>query len=168
VQSFSWISGEKLSQPVQSAFTPVPHVRLIFLVVIAAYFMDIIDASIVTVALPSIRIEFGASIPDSQWIYGAYAITVAGFLLLMGRAGDIYGQKKIFVTGLVIFSIASFTGGIAPSLLSLVVSRAVQGIGAAMTTVTAFAIFIRIFAEGPERNKSLGYVVAVLSAGFAA
>jgi len=148
--------------------TPVPHIRLIFLLVIAAFFMDVIDASIVTVALPSIRTEFAASIPDSQWIYGAYAITVAGFLLLMGRAGDIYGQKKIFVAGLVIFSIASFTGGIAPSLLSLVVSRAVQGIGAAMTTVTAFAIFIRIFHEGPERNKALGYLVAVLSGGFAA
>jgi len=151
-----------------SVATPVPHIRLIFLLVMAAFFMDVIDASIVTVALPSIRTEFAASIPDSQWIYGAYAITVAGFLLLMGRAGDIYGQKKIFVSGLVIFSIASFTGGIAPSLLSLVVSRAVQGIGAAMTTVTAFAIFIRIFSEGPERNKALGYLVAVLSGGFAA
>ena len=151
-----------------SVATPVPHIHLIFLLVIAAFFMDVIDASIVTVALPSIRTEFAASIPDSQWIYGAYAITVAGFLLLMGRAGDIYGQKKIFVAGLVIFSIASFTGGIAPSLLSLVVSRAVQGIGAAMTTVTAFAIFIRIFSEGPERNKALGYLVAVLSGGFAA
>ena len=151
-----------------SVATPVPHIRLIFLLVMAAFFMDVIDASIVTVALPSIRTEFAASIPDSQWIYGAYAITVAGFLLLMGRAGDIYGQKKIFVSGLVIFSIASFTGGIAPSLLSLIVSRAVQGIGAAMTTVTAFAIFIRIFSEGPERNKALGYLVAVLSGGFAA
>ena len=130
--------------------------------------MDIIDASIVTVALPSIRTEFAASIPDSQWIYGAYAITLAGFLLLMGRSGDTYGQKKIFVGGLIIFTIASFTGGIAPSLLSLVVSRSIQGIGAAMTTVTAFAIFIRIFAEGPERNKALGYLVATLSGGFAA
>ena len=79
-----------------------------------------------------------------------------------------YGQKKIFVAGLIIFTIASFTGGIAPSLLSLVVSRSVQGIGAAMTTVTAFAIFIRLYAEGPERNKRLGYLVAVLSGGFAA
>jgi len=141
---------------------------LIFFLVIIAYFMDIIDASIVTVALPSIRLEFGASIANSQWIYGAYAITLAGFLLLMGRAGDIYGQKKIFVGGLVIFTIASFTGGIAPSLLSLIISRSVQGIGAAMTTVTAFAIFIRIFPEGPERNKALGYIVAVLAGGFAA
>lgn len=155
-----------MNQP--SNTTIVPHVRLIFFLVIIAYFMDIIDASIVTVALPSIRVEFGASIADSQWIYGAYAITLAGFLLLMGRAGDIYGQKKVFVAGLVIFTIASFTGGVAPSLLSLIISRSVQGIGAAMTTVTAFAIFIRIFPEGPERNKALGYIVAILAGGFAA
>jgi EmrB/QacA subfamily drug resistance transporter len=157
-----------MSQLSNSPPSPVQHVRLIFFLVIIAYFMDIIDASIVTVALPSIRLEFGASIANSQWIYGAYAITLAGFLLLMGRAGDIYGQKKIFVSGLVIFTIASFTGGIAPSLLSLIISRSVQGIGAAMTTVTAFAIFIRIFPEGPERNKALGYIVAVLAGGFAA
>src|SRR5213594_1246852 len=161
-------ASPKLSQPTQGSTSPVLRVRLVFFLVLVAFFMDIIDASIVTVALPSIRIEFAASIPDSQWIYGAYAITLAGFLLLMGRAGDTYGQKKIFVGGLIIFTIASFTGGIAPSLLSLVLSRSIQGVGAAMTTVTAFAIFIRIFAEGPERNKALGYLVAVLSGGFAA
>ena len=130
--------------------------------------MDIIDASIVQVALPSIQREFAASIVDSQWIYGAYAISLAGFLMLMGRAGDVYGQRKIFIAGLVIFTIASFTGGLAPSLLSLVISRLVQGIGAAMTTVTAFAIFIGLYPEGPQRNKAMGYIVAVLSGGFAA
>ena len=141
---------------------------MVFFLIIIAYFMDIIDASIVTVALPSIRVEFAASIPDSQWIYGAYAITVAGFLMLMGRAGDVYGQKKIFIAGLIIFAISSFAGGLAPSLLSLIVSRSMQGVGAAMTTVTAFALFIEIFPEGHQRNKALGYLVAVLSSGFAA
>ena len=141
---------------------------MVFLLIIVAYFMDIIDASIVTVALPSIRVEFGASIPDSQWIYGAYAITVAGFLMLMGRAGDVYGQKKIFVSGLVVFAVASLAGGLAPSLLSLIISRSIQGVGAAMTTVTAFALFIEIFPEGPQRNRALGYLVAVLASGFAA
>ena len=146
----------------------VSHVRLIFLIVIAAYFMDIIDASIVTVALPTIRTEFAASIADSQWIYGAYTITLAGTLMLMGRAGDVFGQKRIFGVGLVLFTAASFTGGLAPSLLSLIISRLVQGVGAAMTTVTAFAIFIGLFAEGPERNKAFGYITAILSGGFAA
>jgi MFS family permease len=150
------------------AASSVSHFRLIFLIVIAAYFMDIIDASIVTVALPTIRAEFVASIADSQWIYGAYTITLAGTLMLMGRAGDVYGQKKIFAVGLALFSIASFTGGLAPSLMSLVISRLVQGVGAAMTTVTAFAIFIGLFAEGPERNKAFGYITAILSGGFAA
>jgi len=161
------VAIDRVGTPVSSA-NPIPHLRLIFLIVIAAYFMDVIDASIVTVALPSIRVEFAASIADSQWIYGAYAITLAGFLLLMARAGDVYGQKKIFIAGLAIFALASLTGGLAPSLLSLIISRLVQGIGAAMTTVTAFAIFIRIFPEGHQRNRALGYLVAVLSGGFAA
>ena len=158
----------KLESPSAGAARAVSHVRLIFILVIAAYFMDIIDASIVTVALPSIRTEFAAPIADSQWIYGAYSITLAGFLMLMGRAGDVYGQKKVFIAGLLLFTLASFTGGLAPSLLSLIVSRSVQGIGAAMTTVTAFAIFIGLFREGPDRNRAFGYITAVLSGGFAA
>ncbi len=157
-----------MESPTSGAASPVPHVRLIFALVIAAFFMDIIDASIVQVALPSIQTEFRASLADSQWIYGAYAITLAGFLMLMGRAGDVYGQKKIFIAGLVVFTIASFSGGLAPSLLSLVISRLVQGIGAAMTTVTAFAIFIGLYPEGPQRNRAMGFIVAVLSGGFAA
>ena len=157
-----------MSESTTGAVDPIAHVRLIFILVIAAFFMDIIDASIVQVALPSIQNEFGASLADSQWIYGAYAISLAGFLMLMGRAGDVYGQKKIFIAGLVIFTIASFTGGLAPSLLALVISRLVQGIGAAMTTVTAFAIFIGLYPEGVQRNKAMGYIVAVLSGGFAA
>jgi EmrB/QacA subfamily drug resistance transporter len=133
-----------------------------------ASFLDIIDFSIVQVALPTIRTQFLATLADSQWIIGAYGLTLAGFLMLMGRAGDVYGQKKIFIGGIVLFTIASMAGGLAPSLLVLIIFRALQGIGAAMSTVTAFAIFIRIFPEGPERNRALGVLVAVLSAGFAA
>jgi len=133
-----------------------------------ASFLDIIDFSIVQVALPTIRTQFLATLADSQWIIGAYGLTLAGFLMLMGRAGDVYGQKKIFIGGIVLFTIASMAGGLAPSLLVLIIFRALQGIGAAMSTVTAFAIFIRIFPEGPQRNRALGVLVAVLSAGFAA
>ncbi|HEX4919386.1 MAG TPA: MFS transporter, partial [Candidatus Bathyarchaeia archaeon] len=146
----------------------IPHSRLIFALVIAAYFLDVVDASIVQVALPSIRTQFVASLADSQWIIGAYGLTLAGFLLLMGRAGDVYGQKKIFIAGLVLFTVSSLSGGLAPSLLVLIVFRALQGIGAAMTTVTAFAIFMQLFPEGPERNKAFGVLIAVLSGGFAA
>ena len=144
------------------------HANIIFGLVIAAAFLDIVDFSIIQVALPTIREQFAISLPDSQWIIGAYGLTLAGFLLLSGRAGDIYGQKKLFVIGVAIFTVASLTGGFAPSLLSLIASRAVQGVGAAISTVTALAIFATIFPEGKERNRALGILVAVLSAGFAA
>ena len=146
----------------------VPHVRLVFVVVVAAFFLDVIDASIVQVALPSIQRQFGVSTADLQWVYGAYALTISGFLLLMGRAGDVYGQKKVFIAGLAVFTVSSLSGGFAPSLVALVLFRAVQGVGAAMTTVTAFAIFIALFPEGRERNRAFGVLIAVLSGGFAA
>ena len=152
----------------ESAAQATQHVRLIFALIIMASFLDIIDFSIVQVALPTIRTQFLATLADSQWIIGAYGLTLAGFLMLMGRAGDVYGQKKIFIGGIVLFTIASMAGGLAPSLLVLIIFRALQGIGAAMSTVTAFAIFIRIFPEGSQRNRALGVLVAVLSAGFAA
>ena len=157
-----------MEQVTESVVEPVQHVRLIFALIIMASFLDIIDFSIVQVALPTIQAQFLATYADLQWVIGAYGLTLAGFLMLMGRAGDVYGQKKIFVAGIVLFTVASMAGGLAPSLLVLIVFRALQGIGAAMSTVTAFAIFIRIFPEGPQRNKALGVLVAVLSAGFAA
>ncbi len=150
------------------AWKPTAHTRLIFALIIAAVFLDVVDFSIIQVALPSIRTQFLVSLAESQWIVGAYGITMAGFLLLSGRAGDIYGQKKLFISGIVLFTIASMVGGFAPSLLSLVISRAIQGIGAAISSVTAFAIFIELFPEGKERNRALGIFIAVLSAGFAA
>src|SRR3989441_2626955 len=142
--------------------------RLILVLIIAAGFLDVIDFSIVQVALPTIRTELVVSLAESQWIIGAYGLTLAGFLLLSGRAGDIYGQKKLFVFGIVLFTVASFTGGLAPSFLSLIVSRSIQGVGAAISTATAFAILVTTFPEGRERNRALGIFVAVLSAGFAA
>lgn len=157
-----------MEQITESVVEPVQHVRLIFALIIMASFLDVIDFSIVQVALPTIQTQFLATYADLQWVIGAYGLTLAGFLMLMGRAGDVYGQKKIFVAGIVLFTVASMAGGLAPSLLVLIVFRALQGIGAAMSTVTAFAIFIRIFPEGPQRNKALGVLVAVLSAGFAA
>jgi EmrB/QacA subfamily drug resistance transporter len=144
------------------------HVKIIFGLVIAAAFLDIVDFSIIQVALPTIREQFTISLADSQWVVGSYGLTLAGFLLLSGRAGDIYGQKKLFILGVALFTVSSLIGGLSPSLLFLVVSRSIQGIGAAISTVTALAIFATIFPEGKERNRALGILVAVLSAGFAA
>jgi EmrB/QacA subfamily drug resistance transporter len=155
------------AKPRISALTKT-RTRLILVLIIAAGFLDVIDFSIVQVALPTIRTELMISLAESQWIIGAYGLTLAGFLLLSGRAGDIYGHKKLFVFGVALFTITSFTGGISPSLITLIISRAVQGIGAAISTATAFAILVATFPEGRERNRALGIFVAVLSAGFAA
>jgi EmrB/QacA subfamily drug resistance transporter len=160
---------EKREHALTQATTLVKHrTRLILALIITAGFLDVIDFSIVQVALPTIQTELVVSLAESQWIIGAYGLTLAGFLLLSGRAGDIYGQKKLFVFGIVLFTVASFTGGLAPSLLSLIISRAIQGIGAAISTATAFAILVTTFPEGRERNRALGIFVSVLSAGFAA
>src|SRR3989442_4140726 len=111
----------------QSLTRPASRPRMTLALIIIAGFLDAIDFSIAQVALPTIRTELVVSLAESQWIIGAYGLTLAGFLLLSGRAGDIYGQKKLFIFGIVLFTVASFTGGLAPSLLSLIVSRAIQG-----------------------------------------
>ena len=100
------------------------HARLILAVIIAAAFLDVVDFSVVQVALPTIQREFLAPLAESQWVTGVYGLTLAGFLMVSGRAGDVYGQKRIFLVGIVLFTLASLTAGLAPSLLSLVVSYA--------------------------------------------
>ncbi len=154
----------KKTESVASTF----HARLILALIIAAGFLDVVDFSIVQVALPTIRTELAISFAESQWVIGAYGLTLAGFLMLSGRAGDVYGQKKLFIFGIVLFTASSFIGGIAPSFLLLVAARGVQGIGAAISTATALSILVATFAEGRERNRAIGVFVAVLSAGFAA
>src|SRR3989454_2193524 len=163
---------ERIAGPMQVAppagAALAAHARLILAVIIAAAFLDVVDFSVVQVALPTIQREFFAPLAESQWVTGVYGLTLAGFLMVSGRAGDVYGQKRIFLVGIVLFTLASLTAGLAPSLLSLVVSRAIQGIAAAMTTATALAILAATFPEGPERNRAFGILVSVLSAGFAA
>ena len=144
------------------------HGRLILAVIIAAAFLDVVDFSVVQVALPTIQREFLAPLAESQWVTGVYGLTLAGFLMVSGRAGDVYGQKRLFIFGIVLFTLSSLSAGLAPSLLSLVVSRAIQGVAAAMTTATALAILAATFPEGKERNRAFGVLVSILSAGFAA
>ena len=146
----------------------VSHKNLIFALVIMAVFLDVMDFSVVNVALATIRAQFGTSLADVQWIIGAYGLTMAGLLMLSGRAGDIYGQKKLFISGVVLFTISSLVAGFSSSLLMLVILRGIQGVGAAISSVTAFSIFIMLFPEGRDRNKAMGVFMAVLSAGFAA
>src|SRR3989454_11907459 len=139
------------------------HTGVILAVVIAACFLDVVDFSVVQVALPSIQREFHETLASAQWIIGVYGLTMAGFLMVSGRAGDLYGQKKIFVIGIVGFALSSLTAGFATSLLVLVISRGIQGVAAAMTTATALAILAATYPEGAQRNKAVGVLLALPS-----
>jgi EmrB/QacA subfamily drug resistance transporter len=121
-----------------------------------AFFMVILDAAIVIVALPSIEADLGFSEQGLQWVISAYAVTFAGLLLLGGRAADLLGRRRVFMVGLLLFTIASLLCGLAWSPGALIGARAFQGIGAAIMTPTALSIITTIFPEGSERNKALG------------
>jgi EmrB/QacA subfamily drug resistance transporter len=121
-----------------------------------AFFMVILDAAIVTVALPSIEEELGFSAQGLQWVVSAYALTFAGLLLLGGRAADLLGRRRVFMVGLVLFTLASLLCGLAWSDTALIGARAFQGIGAAIMTPSALSIITTTFEEGAERNKALG------------
>jgi EmrB/QacA subfamily drug resistance transporter len=136
-------------------------------VVCAAFFMTILDVSIVNVALPSIETALDFSRANLQWVITAYAITYGGFLLLAGRLADLYGRRRVFIIGVVIFSIASLFCGLAWSEGVLIASRAVQGVGAAVITPSALSIVMTTFDEGAERNKALG-IWGALGGGGAA
>src|SRR5687767_9444841 len=121
-----------------------------------AFFMVVLDASIVIVALPSIEADLGFSEQGLQWVISAYALTFAGLLLLGGRAADLLGRRRMFVVGVLFFTIASLVCGLAWSPAALIAARAVQGVGAAIMTPTALSIISTTFPEGSERNRRSG------------
>jgi EmrB/QacA subfamily drug resistance transporter len=131
-------------------------------------FVIIIDASIVNVALPSIGSALRFSQADLSWVVNAYTLTFGGFLLLGGRLADLMGRRRMFMLGLVLFSLASLAGGFAQSEPWLIAARAVQGLGAAIVSPAALSIITTTFAEGAERNRALGVWGAVAGAGGAA
>src|SRR5438093_10988343 len=137
-------------------------------VVGAAFFMTILDVAIVNVAIPSIQKDLKMAESTVQWVITAYAITFGGFLLLGGRMADLLGRRRIFIVGLVLFTLASLTCGLASSAGVLIVSRAVQGIGAAIISPAALSIVTTTFSEGAERNKALGIWGAMGGSGAAA
>ncbi len=118
--------------------------------------MVVLDLVVVNVALPSIQHDLGLGQSDLQWVVIAYGLTFGGLLLLGGRAADLLGRRNVLVVGLALFTVASVGAGLANSLASLVASRAVQGLGAAMAAPAALAILTGTFVQGPARNKALG------------
>jgi EmrB/QacA subfamily drug resistance transporter len=134
----------------------------------AAQFMVVLDASIVNVALPSIKTALHFSEANLPWVVNAYTLTFGGFLLLGGRAADLLGRRRVFMVGLVVFSAASLAGGLAQSEAWLIVARGIQGVGAAILSPATLSIITTTFTEGSERNKALGIWGALAGAGAAA
>jgi EmrB/QacA subfamily drug resistance transporter len=131
-------------------------------------FMVVLDIAIVNVALPSIQVDLGFSQENLQWVISAYALVFGGFLLLGGRAADLLGRRRIFLAGLILFTLASLFAGLAWSEASLISARALQGLGAAVITPAALSILSTTFTEGRERNIALGVWGAVGGFGAAA
>jgi EmrB/QacA subfamily drug resistance transporter len=135
--------------------------------IVTAQFMVILDVAIVNVALPSIKTDLGFSETSLQWVISAYAILFGGALLLGGRLADILGRRRLFVTGLLLFSAASLLCGLAWSEGSLIAFRAVQGLGGALLAPAALSLLMTRFAEGRERNLALGIYGAASGSGAA-
>src|ERR671914_232032 len=138
----------------EQATAPDPRRWYALALLCGAFFMVILDANIVIVALPSIEADLGFSEQGLQWVISAYALTFAGLLLLGGRAADLLGRRRVFMVGLGFFTAASLVCGLAWSPGALIGARAFQGIGAAIMTPTALSIISTTF-EGAERNKAL-------------
>ncbi len=146
-----------------------PRAKNLALVLLAmTQFVIVIDASIVNVALPSIGSALHFARADLSWVVNAYTLTFGGFLLLGGRLADLLGRRRMFMLGLIVFSLASLAGGIAQSEGWLIAARAIQGLGAAIVSPAALSIITTTFAEGAERNRALGIWGAVAGAGGAA
>src|SRR5579875_2104167 len=155
--------GRALARPEEAGYGR-PALALILI----AAFMVVLDFSIVNVALPSIERELGFGASSVQWVVTGYAITFGGFLVLGGRAADLFGRRRMFVAGLLAFSAASLAGGLAHDAALLVASRAVQGAGAALVAPAALSLITTGFPQGPRRTAALGAYGATSSLGFVA
>jgi EmrB/QacA subfamily drug resistance transporter len=133
-----------------------------------AFFMVILDSAIVVVALPSIGADLSFAASDLQWVLSAYLLSFGGLLLLGGRAADLLGRRRVFMTGTALFAFASLACGLAGSVDALIAARVVQGMAAAIMTPTALSIVTTTFAEGAERNKALGIWAAIGGVGATA
>jgi EmrB/QacA subfamily drug resistance transporter len=144
-----------------------PNKWLVLTLVAVAQFMVVLDATIVNVALPAIQTDLGFAQADLQWVITAYTLAFGGFLLLGGRAGDLFGRKRLFLAGVALFTAASAVNGLASSPGILVAGRVAQGLGAALLAPAVLSIITTTFTEASERAKALG-VYSAISAGGAA
>jgi EmrB/QacA subfamily drug resistance transporter len=134
----------------------------------AAQFMVVLDVAIVNVALPQMRADLGLSVAGEQWVVNAYTLTFAGFLMLGGRAADLFGRRRIFIIGLTVFTVCSLMGGLAQSGAWLIAARAAQGIGGAILAPATLSILVTTFTDPNERRRALGAWGATAASGAAA
>ncbi|MFI7010762.1 MFS transporter [Streptomyces sp. NPDC050145] len=143
------------------------HPGIALTVIAACQLMVVLDATIVNIALPHIQDALKFSTTDLTWVVSAYTLTFGGMLLLGGRAGDILGRRRVFMTGILLFTAASLLGGLAQEPWQLLAARALQGVGGAIASPTSLALITTTFPEGPERNRAFGVFAAVSAGGGA-
>ncbi|HEY2708675.1 MAG TPA: DHA2 family efflux MFS transporter permease subunit, partial [Caulobacteraceae bacterium] len=130
--------------------------KQILMLLLAVAFLDFVDASIVNVALPSIRSDLGFSLRNLQWVLTGYLLTYGGLMLLGGRASDLFGRRRLLIAGTVLFAFSSLASGLAPDATVLIVARMIQGAGAAMMIPAALSILTTTFSEPGDRYKAMG------------
>src|SRR5438046_6841839 len=118
--------------------------------------MIVLDATIVNVALPSIRQDLGFTETSLAWVVNAYLLTYGGFLLLGGRLGDLYGQRRLFLAGIGLFTLASLACGLSTTQWMLIAARAVQGVGGAVASAVSLSLMMHLFTAQPDRAKAMG------------
>ncbi len=161
---------EELNEPTGSvtsdAITP-KRLGLALIVICAAQLMIVLDGTIVTIALPHIQTDLGFSQANLQWVVTIYTLAFGGVLLLGGRLGDLYGRRLMFTLGIALFTLASLAAGIAQNEQTMLIARAVQGLGGALAAPNALALITTTFPAGKERNKAMGVFAAMSGAGAA-
>src|SRR5580698_3271137 len=143
------------------------HTSAILAVCCIAQLMVVLDVSVVIVALPQMRHDLGLSVAGEQWVVNAYTLTFAGFLMLGGRAADLFGRRRIFIIGLTVFTVCSLIGGLAQNGSWLIAARAAQGIGGAILAPATLSILVTTFTDPGERRRALGAWSATAASGAA-
>src|SRR5215475_6789760 len=149
-----------------SSGNPASRARWLALAVVCAgCLMNVLDTTIVGVALPAIKDDLGFTQASLAWVINAYLLTYGGFLLLGGRLGDLFGHRRLFTAGTAAFTLASLACGLAPNQPVLLAARAVQGLGGAVASAVALSLIVSLFAEPAERAKAMGIFGLVAAGG---
>jgi EmrB/QacA subfamily drug resistance transporter len=160
-------TGSTAAPGLNHSNTEGKHLGLALAVISAAQLMIVLDATIVNVALPTIHTSLHFSTANLEWLITAYSLTFGGLLLFGGRTGDLYGKRRMFMIGISVFALASLLGGLATNDVWLIITRGLQGVGAAIAAPTALSLIATNFPEGPSRNRAMGVYAAMSGGGGA-